>query len=70
MLGKNEKMGPLINQQTGKGSHPDWLALLNQAIALEFDGKTVGPPVDVILITKKGAKWMQKKALCPEIRPS
>lgn len=29
----------------------------------------VGPPIDVLRITAKGAEWVRKKNACPDIRP-
>lgn len=31
-------------------------------------GEFVGPPVDILRLTKDGAKWVQKKPECPEVQ--
>lgn len=37
-------------------------------IEISKDPSSVGPPVDILRLTKKGAEWIQKKPLCPEIK--
>jgi hypothetical protein len=32
------------------------------------DPSTVGPPVDILRLTRRGAEWIQRKSLCPDIR--
>jgi hypothetical protein len=29
---------------------------------------TVGPPVDILRLTRRGAQWIQRKSLCPDIQ--
>jgi hypothetical protein len=31
------------------------------------DPSSVGPPVDILRLTRRGAEWIQKKSLCPDI---
>jgi hypothetical protein len=37
-------------------------------LEIEEDPSVVGPPIDILLLTKKGAKWIQRKPLCPDIQ--
>jgi hypothetical protein len=29
----------------------------------------VGPPIDLLLVNAQGAKWIQKKPGCPDVKP-
>jgi hypothetical protein len=37
-------------------------------MTIEKDSINFGPPIDILSITKYGAKWIQKKETCPEIK--
>jgi hypothetical protein len=37
-------------------------------MTIEKDSTNFGPPIDILSITKYGAKWIQKKETCPEIK--
>jgi hypothetical protein len=32
------------------------------------DPSAVGPPVDILRLTRRGAEWIQRKSLCPDIQ--
>jgi hypothetical protein len=36
-------------------------------LEIEEDPSSVGPPIDILRLTRKGAEWIQKKPLCPDI---
>ena len=48
----------------------DPVAAVRDLVELEIskDPSSVGPPVDILRLTKKGAEWVQKKPLCPDIQ--
>lgn len=35
---------------------------------IDKDSVNFGPPIDILSITKDGAKWIQKKETCPEVK--
>ncbi len=37
-------------------------------IEVEKDPSSVGPPIDILRLTRKGAEWVQRKPLCPDIQ--
>jgi hypothetical protein len=47
----------------------DPVTAVRDLVALEIskDPSSVGPPIDILRLTKKGAEWVQKKPLCPDI---
>jgi hypothetical protein len=36
-------------------------------LEISKDSSSVGPPIDILRLTKKGAEWVQRKPLCPDI---
>jgi hypothetical protein len=38
------------------------------SLEISADPSSVGPPIDILRLTKKGAEWVQRKSLCPDIR--
>jgi hypothetical protein len=45
----------------------NWTQALNRIIQFAIDKRhDVGPPVDILLLTRSGKKWIQKKDECPE----
>jgi hypothetical protein len=48
----------------------DPVTAVRDLVGLEIseDPAFVGPPIDILRLTKKGAKWVQRKPLCPDIR--
>ncbi len=37
-------------------------------LEISKEPSSVGPPVDILRLTRKGAEWIQRKPLCPDIR--
>jgi hypothetical protein len=33
-------------------------------LEIEEDGEDVGPPIDILRITKRGAQWIKRKPQC------
>jgi hypothetical protein len=48
----------------------DPVSAVRNLVELEIskDPSSVGPPVDILRLTRKGAEWVQKKPLCPDIQ--
>jgi hypothetical protein len=48
----------------------DPVTAVRDLVELEIskDPSSVGPPVDVLRMTKRGAEWVQRKVLCPDIQ--
>jgi hypothetical protein len=48
----------------------DPVTAVRDLVELEIskDPSSVGPPVDILRLTKKGAEWIQRKPLCPDIQ--
>jgi hypothetical protein len=44
---------------------------VRRLVQTEIDARSefVGPPIDLLQINARGAKWIQKKAQCPELKP-
>ena len=47
------------------------VAGVRRLVQTEIDARSeyVGPPIDLLQINARGAKWIQKKAQCPELKP-
>ena len=54
-----------------KRSLADPVAVARELVQMQIDAKgdIVGPPIDILQITKGGAKWIQRKKECPDIKP-
>jgi hypothetical protein len=50
--------------------YADPVTAVRHLVGLEIskEPSSVGPPVDILRLTRKGAEWIQRKALCPDIR--
>ncbi len=48
----------------------DPITAVRDLVKLEIatDPSSVGPPVDILRLTKKSVKWVQRKPLCPDIQ--
>ncbi|MCL5024270.1 MAG: hypothetical protein M1497_13080 [Nitrospirae bacterium] len=48
----------------------DPVTAVRDLVELEIskDPSSVGPPVDILRLTRKGVKWVQRKPLCPDIQ--
>ncbi len=48
----------------------DPITAVRDLVKLEIatDPSSVGPPVDILRLTKNGVKWVQRKPLCPDIQ--
>jgi hypothetical protein len=53
-------------------SSTDPVTAVRDLVELEIskDPSFVGPPVDILRLTKNGAEWVQRKSLCPDIQNS
>jgi hypothetical protein len=49
--------------------YADPVTAVRHLVGLEIskEPSSVGPPVDILRLTRKGAEWIQRKALCPDI---
>jgi len=48
----------------------DPVTAVRDLVGLEIskDPSSAGPPIDILRLTKKGAEWVQRKPLCPDIQ--
>jgi hypothetical protein len=48
----------------------DAVTVVRDLVGLEISKSpsSVGPPIDILRLTKKGAEWIQRKSLCPDIQ--
>jgi hypothetical protein len=48
-------------------SADDWVQALNMIIQTAIDRRLdVGPPIDILIVTHNGKRWVQRKQECPE----
>jgi len=68
---KNRKIRRMfIDPLFSRGAKFDTVDLARKFVQMMIDKNTInyGPPIDILSITKDGAKWIQKKETCPEIK--
>jgi hypothetical protein len=48
----------------------DPVTAVRDLVGLEIseDPSSVGPPIDILRLTRRGAEWVQRKSICPDIQ--
>ncbi len=70
MEGRTEAIRKYLRQHVLFLYYADPITAVRDLVGLEIedDPSFVGPPIDILRLTKKGAEWVQRKPFCPDIR--
>jgi hypothetical protein len=68
--GRTEAIREYLRQNEHFLSYNDPATAVRGLVELEIskDPSFVGPPVDILRLTRQGAEWLQRKSLCPDIQ--
>lgn len=68
--GQTEAIRKYLLQHTLYLYYADPVTAVRDLVGLEIAEapSSVGPPIDILRLTKKGAEWIQRKPLCPDIQ--
>jgi len=69
-LGSTKAINAFIAEGKGQNWPSGWEELARTLVQLEIDSnqKEVGPPIDILSITKDGVHWTQKQKSCPDVQ--
>lgn len=68
--GRTEAIRKFLHENEGFLFHTDAATAIRNLVELEIskDPSFVGPPIDILRLTRKGAEWIKRKSLCPDIQ--
>jgi hypothetical protein len=68
--GQTEAIRKYLQQHKLFMYYADPVTAVRDLVGLEIsdDPSFVGPPIDILRLTKKGVEWIQRKPLCPDIQ--
>jgi hypothetical protein len=67
-MGKHEAIDRYLPQDPDMWKN-DPVDVVRKLIEIEVtsEHETVGPPIDILRITKEGSEWIQKKDMCADL---
>ncbi len=68
--GRTEAIREYLEQHKLFLYYADPVTAVRDLVGMEIsaDPFSVGPPIDILRLTKRGAEWIQRKPLCPDIK--
>ncbi len=68
--GRTEAIRKYLQENEYFLPYTDPVTAVRELVELEIskDPSFVGPPVDILRLTRNGAEWVQRKSLCPDIQ--
>lgn len=68
--GQTEAIGNYLRGNENFLYSTDPVVAVRDLVEMEItqDPSAVGPPVDILRLTRRGAEWVQRKSLCPDIK--
>ena len=68
--GRTEAIRKFLHENNSYLLNTDATTAVSNLVEMEIakDSSFVGPPIDILRLTRKGAEWIKRKSLCPDIQ--